>query len=102
MIIITAHWEILTEIPMSAAGFSGIVGTGWGGEFRVLMTFKFGVGGRFGVMRAPCAVVALLGHRIVCVGFVSARRYFSGHMILLFDLRLYRGNRGCDSCRYSE
>jgi hypothetical protein len=33
MITITVSWEIPIEIRMSADGFNGIVGTGWGGAF---------------------------------------------------------------------
>ena len=84
-IIIGVHWEILTEIPMNAAGFSGIVGTGWDGGFRGSMTFRSGDGGPFGGTRAPCAAAVHLGLVTKRVGSESARRSFSGLTILLFE-----------------
>jgi len=82
-ITITVSWEILIGIRMNGVGFSGTVGTGWGGDFPNSMPYKLVGGDRSGDMREP--FVLIVGPMILRVGLVNGRRFCSGPMIRLFS-----------------
>jgi hypothetical protein len=64
-------------------GFSGTVGTGWGGDYPNSIAYKSVDGDRSGGTREPFVLIVV--PMISRVGLVNGRRFCSGPMIRLYE-----------------
>jgi len=97
-ITITVYWEILIGIRMNGDGFSGTVGTGWGGGFPNSTLYKSVGGVLSDGMRGP--FVLIVGPMILRVGLANGRRFSNGPMIRLYrPLRILAYQAEPDSSR---